>query len=83
MLIEASWLADHFDRIADLVIVLGPMFLWFVRWTRRLDGSVKVAKDVTTNHLPFVYRRLRAHDGALGLETPEHPNIILVPNGSK
>jgi hypothetical protein len=83
ILTEPDSIGSHFDRIADLLVVVGPLAVWFFRWTRRIEGSYTVAKDITKNHLPFIYRRLHVHDARMALESPEHPNIVLVPNGSK
>jgi hypothetical protein len=90
ILIETpSWLIEHLDRIADLVVVLTPLVALFIRWTRRIEGTYVAVKDVTQNHLPFIYLWLRQHNNELSdvasghITLPDHPNIVLVPNGSK
>lgn len=89
LIADDNKLYDHLNHIGDLVIVFGPMFWWLVRAARRLGGSVAVAKDVSEVHLPFLYTWLRRHNDELDtvvhdhMRLPDHPNIVLVPNGSK
>lgn len=71
----------HLGNIGDIAVVVGPIFIWFVRWARKLETAVGLAHQTSKEHLPFIYGRLRKHDNALGLATPEHPNIGFV-NGT-
>lgn len=79
---SAGWW-DHLERISDVALVVGPVAYFFIRWARRIDTMFGATKDVSKVHLPFIYKRLRAHDLALNLEPPDHPNIVFVANGSK
>ena len=72
---------DHLARIVDLLLVLGPFFIWLWRWTRTFDTTVKMTKQVTDTHLPFIYHSQHVHDIALKIEPVEHPNIGLTNGG--
>ena len=74
---------DHLGKIADILVVVGPFFIWFWRWTKRLDTTIGLTKQVATTHLPFIYIRLKVHDEALSLESPLPPNIGLINGNGK
>lgn len=69
---------NHLDRIGDLIVVVGPIFLWARRWLRRIENSTGFTKTVAETHLPHVYSRLRRSDDALQLPVIEHPSIVYV-----
>lgn len=85
MLIETAQtsLWEHLERIADVGIFVCPAIYFFYKWTQRIDSMFGATKDITKVHLPFIYKRLHVHDVSLTLEPVEHPNIVLVANGSK
>lgn len=74
-------MTEHLGRIADVAAIVVPFFLWLLRWTKRIDTTVKMTQQITTVHLPYIYHRQWAHDIALDIVPIEHPNIGLV-NGS-
>jgi hypothetical protein len=73
---------EHFDRIVDFAVVIGPLFLWLKSWLRRIGLDSQFTKTVAQEHLPHVYTRLRRADDALALPTVDHPDIVYV-NGRK
>lgn len=75
-----NW-SEHIEHVGEVAAVVVPFFLWLLRWTRRIDTTVRLTDQVTTVHLPHVYRRQFEHDIALNIVPVEHPNIGLT-NGS-
>lgn len=71
-------MGDHLGRIADVLLVVGPCMVWFYRWTRKLDTTVGLTRQVAKVHLPFIYERLQVHDEAIGVHSPLPPNIGLI-----
>lgn len=72
---------EHVSRIADLLLVLGPLLLWGRKWANRIEATYQSARDVTLTHLPFIYARLHTHATSLGIDPVDHPNILQV-NGT-
>lgn len=77
---EHFW--DHISHMADVAIVVGPIFIWLVKWLRRIEATFGLTKSFATVHLPFVYKRLEEHDHELGIIPVQHPDIGLIPNGN-
>lgn len=75
-------MVEFLAHVAEIAIVVVPCFLWFMRWTRKLETTIALTAQIASEHLPFIYTRLKRHDNALGIENPEHPNIGVI-NGIK
>ena len=72
---------EHAERLADILVVVGPAVWWLRGWLRRIVNSTTFTGDVAKIHLPHIYYRLRRVDDKLGLQVIEHPSIVY-RNGS-
>jgi hypothetical protein len=66
---------QHLNRIADTLVVIGPLVLFGYRWIRRISLDAGFTRTVAKTHLPHIYGRLHALDGE------EHPSIVYINGG--